>query len=78
MNNFEIQLNIPGLIELRNSDEVTGFLSKKADEIIGKCSGNYEKSEYHGPSRANVSIFTTDEKTRFKNMQDNELIKALK
>lgn len=67
--------NISGIMR---SDAMIDVLRECANQIKERCSGNYEISEYVGPTRANVSIYTTDRKTYFKNLKDNELAKALR
>lgn len=78
MSSSNIELFSSGIQELMKSDEVIEELQKHADEIVSKCSGNYETSQYVGKSRANVSIYTTDKDTFFRNLHNNELLKALR
>ncbi len=77
MNSTEIFLEGDGIRQLLRSDEVIECLNEHADNIIGRCEGNYQKSEYVGRNRANVSIYTDDEHTYWKNIHTNELINAL-
>lgn len=67
--------NISGIMR---SEEMIGVLTDCANQIKNRCSGAYEISQYVGPKRANVSIYTSDKKTYFKNLKDNELAKALR
>lgn len=79
MDKVEIILNPEGVRELLKSDEVSEFLQKKADEIVKKCQeGNYDTNKFIGRNRANVSIATHDEKTFYHNLDNNEILKALK
>ena len=83
MSKVKIVLNKSGLRELMCSDEIIDIMSQKADETIRKCpKGYYEKSIYIGKNRANVSIFTDDEETYWRNVRkgpnENEVIKALR
>lgn len=75
---FKIELIESNISGLMRSSEMVSFLRDRAEEIRGRCSGTYETSEYIGENRANVSICTTDRKTYFKNLKDNELAKALR
>ena len=77
MSNAVVTLNYSEVGNLLKSDEVMAELNAQADAIIGRCSGNYEKSEYVGKKRANVAIMTTDEETFHSNLNNNELLKAL-
>lgn len=78
MSNIEIELNSAGITELLKSGEVMGALEEQADAIIGRCSGNYLKSVYrNGKTRGNVSIYTNDSETFYRNLQNNELLTAL-
>lgn len=77
MSNAVVTLNYSEVGNLLKSDEVMAELNAQADAIIGRCSGNYEKSEYVGKTRANVAIMTTDEETFHSNLKNNELLKAL-
>lgn len=67
--------NISGIMR---SEEMIDVLTDCANQIKNRCSGSYEISQYVGPNRANVSIYTSDRKTYFKNLKDNELAKALR
>lgn len=78
MADVKIELNSDGIRELLKSGEVAGFLEEKANEIVGRTSGNYNKSTYSGKGRVNVSIYTEDEKTYYKNLRNNELLKVLR
>lgn len=78
MSKVEIQLNPKGLFELMQSDEIVAELQRHADEIVARCpKGNYQTSQWIGPHRANVSIYTTDKRTFFRNLHGNELLKAV-
>ena len=77
MSDAVVTLNYSEVGNLLKSDEVMAELNAQADAIIGRCSGNYEKSEYVGKTRANVAIMTTDEETFHSNLKNNELLKAL-
>lgn len=78
MSKVEIQLNSKGVTELMKSPEIISALQKEADSVVEKCSkGSYETSKYIGENRANVSIFTCDAKTYYRNLKENELLKAL-
>ena len=44
MSSSNIELFSSGIQELMKSDEVIEELQKHADEIVSKCSGNYETS----------------------------------
>lgn len=77
--NIEIELLSSGIQSLMKSDDVMKELQTRADNIVKKCpNGNYETSQYVGRNRANVSIYTTDSATYFRNLENNELLKALR
>lgn len=79
MDKVRIELNQEGIRELLKSDEVSEFLQKKADAIIKKCpKGNYDTKRFIGTKKGTVLITTHDEKTFYRNMNNNEIIKALK
>lgn len=48
-----------------------------ADGIAQKCGGVYEVETYSGKRRDNVAIITSDKNTYYKNLKDNELLKAM-
>jgi len=77
MSSAKVTLNYREVGALLKSSEVMAELNAQADAIIGRCAGNYEKSEYVGKTRANVAITTTDEETFHSNLKSNELLKAL-
>lgn len=79
---LEIELDEEGVGELLKSAEVMEFLEKQADKIIKRASkdsgSNYEKSVYpNGRTRGNVSIYTADKNTYFRNLHNNEILQAL-
>ncbi len=78
MSKAKVYLNSAEIGNLLRSNEVMQELNAQADAIINRTSGNYEKSEYVGRTRANVSIMTSDKDTYYRNLQDNELLKALR
>lgn len=79
MSKVIVELNREAVFEIMKSDEVVDFIQKKADDIVGKCQkGSYETNQWIGKHRANVSIVTRDKDTYFRNLESNELIKALK
>ncbi len=78
MSKVEMQLNSRGIVELMKSPEIVKILQENADSIVQRCpNGVYETSQFIGRSRANVSIATRDKETYFRNLNDNELLKAL-
>lgn len=77
MSKIKIVLDRKGIKELMQSKEVQDELLKEANEIVKSCEGNYETNVYAGKNRSNASIITRDSKTFFKNLKDNELLKAL-
>lgn len=78
MSKIEIELNSAGITELLKSGEVMAELEAQADGIISRCSGNYQKSVYrNGKTRGNVSIYTSDKETFYRNLNNNELLTAL-
>lgn len=77
MSNMQIELNRAEISNLLKSDEVIVELNTHADAIMGHLSGSYEKTEYVGQRRANVSIATADKDTYYRNLHNNELLKAV-
>lgn len=78
MANLKVVLNSSGVKELLKSSEMIRVLEDQAETIARRCSGSYSISTYTGKNRANVSISTSDSKTYYKNLHDNELLKGLK
>lgn len=77
MSKIKIELNSAGIQELMKSKEIIGYMDELANGVVARCGGAYETNSYVGKTRANVSIITRDRKTYFKNLKDNELLKAL-
>lgn len=78
MSKVQIKLNQKGLFELMQSDAIVKTLQEQADSVVKNCpKGKYETSQWIGVHRANVSIYTTDKATFFRNLHTNELLKAL-
>lgn len=77
-NELEIELDGQGIRNLLKSDEIENELKSHAKRIIKSCSGNYEITEYEGPSRKRVSIITHDAETFHRNLKDNELLMNLR
>lgn len=78
MSNIEWEFYDDNISGIMRSSEMVKVLTEHANAIKNRCSGSYELSEHIGPTRANVSIYTEDRKTLFKNLKDNELAKALR
>ncbi len=72
-----IVLEDEGIQQLLKSDEIISYMDEIADQTIEKCKGTYEKETFIGKKRANVQIQTKDEKTFYRNLKNNELLKAL-
>lgn len=78
MSKVEIKLNIAGLKEFRNSQDVVNILQERAEEIQQKAGeGFVVEKPYHGKGRANVAITTETAEAYYKNMKENTLLKAL-
>lgn len=77
MSKVKFELNRAGVREILQSQEIIDVLEGYADEVIRKCDGNYETSAMVGRNRANVSVMTSDSDTYYKNLNDNEVLKAL-
>ena len=78
MSSYRIELINSGLSELMKSEDIQGILKDKADDIVSGLKGSYETDVYVGRTRANSSIITKDKDTYFRNLKNNELLKALK
>lgn len=77
MSKINVQIISKGLFELMKSEEIQDTLQNEADKVVSRCKGDYDTDVYVGKNRANASIVTRDKKTFFKNLRDNELLKAL-
>lgn len=79
MSKIKVQVISKGLVELMNSEEIQDTLQNEADKVVSRCKGNYDTDVYtrNGWTRSIASIVTRDKKTFFKNLRDNELLKAL-
>lgn len=78
MSKTKIELSDAGIQELLKSDEIEEVLMSYATGIQNRCSGNYEVSSQKGKYRTKVRVASSDKKTYFKNLQTNELLKALR
>lgn len=78
MSNIEIRLNTSGVGELLHSDAVAGYCSEIANGITSKCSGNYSIDQQSGKYRSVTRVKTNDKDTYFRNLQNNELLKAMR
>lgn len=79
MSKVEIELNYQGINELRKCEELESYMTEIAEGIRSRCSGNYEVSApFKGKYHSNVEVSTADKETFFRNLHNNELLKALK
>lgn len=79
MSKIVVKLNTKGINQLRKSEELEAFMTELADGIVSRCSGNYEVSApFKGVRHSNVEVSTADSKTYYRNLHNNELLKALK
>lgn len=72
----EFKPNYAGLDELRNSPGMVDVLISYANQIKSRAGDDYEV--YHGPSRANVSVRTANERGAQDNLDNNTLLKAVR
>lgn len=78
MSKVRVEINQESLHELMKSEEMQEILSECAIEIMKQCKkGNYQSDIYVGAKRANASISSRDSATYYRNLRDNELLKAL-
>lgn len=79
MSKVEIKLNSAGIRELRHCEGLEELMTQKAHAIASRCSGNYEvKAPFKGKFHSNVEVVTADNDTFFRNLHNNELLKATK
>ena len=76
---FKFTLNLHGLNELRNSEELIELMKEKANTGITSVASleDYEIDSHHGAKRANVGISAKTEKGNKDNFDNNILLKAL-
>ena len=70
---IRIELNIPGLIQLRKSEGIKAALKQEADAIAG-AAGNCTVTEGDFPERARAYV---RQKMTEQDMEDNTLLKAV-
>lgn len=77
MNRVRIQLDIKGVRELLKSEEVASFLQEKSHDIVSRCNkGKYDvNTQVH--NRAVSRVTTADKETYYRNLKNNELLKAM-
>ena len=73
---FEFKLNREGVRELMQSDDMISVLKTYADGIATRAGEDYEV--YVGPTRANVSVRTANERGAQDNLDNNTLLKAVR
>lgn len=79
MSNVEIVLDTEGIRQLRHAPEIEEALTEVAQGIKAKCSGNYEVSApFQGKYHSNVEVVTADNATYYRNLHNNELLKAMR
>lgn len=79
MSKVNIELDFQGINELRKSTEIEEYMTEIAHGIVSRCSGNYEvHAPFKGRFHSNVEISTRDNPTFYRNLHNNELLKALR
>lgn len=78
MSEVKVTLNKAGVRQLLLSDEIMDYCDDIGSGIMQRCGDGYEKTQYHGKNRVNVSIHTATPKAFNDNMKHNTLLKALK
>jgi len=73
---YRISLSYTGIGEILKSDEVRQHLQSIADGVVSRCEGNYDTNVYVS-DRVGVSITTSDSETYHRNLNNNEILKAL-
>lgn len=76
MAKVEIKLDTAGVGQLLKSDDVSGYCEQIGNQIKKKCSGSYEVDTQVGKYRAQTRVKTADKATYFRNLNNNELLKA--
>lgn len=78
MSKVKIKLNRKEVSkQLLKGEWIDSVMKEVAEGVVDKCGGSYDVETYSGKNRDNVSVATSDRSTYFKNLKDNELLKAL-
>lgn len=79
MSSVKIVLDIGGLNELRNDPAITELCEEIANKVVSAVPDpeDYEISVGHGPKRAHATVRTATFRAMQKNLDGNELLKAL-
>lgn len=63
--------------ELMQSKEITDCLEEQAKAIADRTEGNWGVDTYKGKNRSNATIYAEDDKTYYKNLKTNALLKGM-
>lgn len=77
MDDFRIELNESGIIELLTSREMKNLCKQYASQALAQLGDGYSMSEHTGPKRVNVEISADTPKAKKENLKDNTILKAL-
>lgn len=78
MSKVEIKLDTAGIRALLQSDAVASHVEEIADGIVGRCSGLYTVDQQKGKYRSITRVKTADNETFYRNLHNNELLKAVR
>lgn len=74
---FELKLNIAGLVELRRGPEVRSLLETTATAVERTAGDGYKHEVLDRPSRAIAKVSAATPHAYYSNKKHNTLIKAL-
>lgn len=73
----KFKLNLAGLNALMQSDGMKNHLQAAGEAVADAADGNYGVRVHDGDYTSIANVYPEDLKTHKKNMQDNELLKAV-
>lgn len=82
MKKIRVETNKSAIFALMKSPEIIEALEDKATEIANRLGSAYDvdldtSTFPNGKTRANVSVYTTDPEAIARNLDSNEMLKAL-
>ena len=75
---FKFELNRAGVGELLKGEAIQGILKEHASEIQSRAGVGYSSDSYVGATRANAMVFPDSPEAYFRNLKNNNLLKAIK
>lgn len=77
MSKVVIKLDSDGIQALLKSSEVEDELENIGNSVMSRLSGNYTMDTQKGKYRSQTRIKTSDNSTFYRNLHNNEMLKAL-